>query len=77
MGAWLKALVHSLIGPLGAIVGVMACGFLLVLAISSDPVLAYRDLLFANFDSASNFALFVLFCEGVMKERPSPSNGFT
>jgi ABC-type uncharacterized transport system permease subunit len=30
-----------------------------VLAVSDQPILAYRDLLFANFDSASNFALFV------------------
>jgi general nucleoside transport system permease protein len=55
----LKALSHSMLGPVGAIVAVMACGFLVVLAVSDEPVLAYRDLLFANFDSASNFALFV------------------
>jgi ABC-type uncharacterized transport system permease subunit len=54
----LKAFARPLIGPIGAIVAVMAGGFALVLAVSSDPVLAYRDLLFANFDSASNFALF-------------------
>ncbi len=55
----LKTLSHSMLGPIGAIVAVMACGFLVVLAVSDEPVLAYRDLLFANFDSASNFALFV------------------
>jgi general nucleoside transport system permease protein len=44
---------------LGPPLAVLAGGFGLVLAISSDPVLAYRDLLFANFHSASNFALFV------------------
>ena len=55
----LKTLSRSLLGPVGAIVAVMACGFLLVMAVSDEPVLAYRDLLFANFDSRSNFALFV------------------
>jgi general nucleoside transport system permease protein len=55
----LQTLSRSLLGPVGAIVAVMACGFLLVLAVSDEPVLAYRDLLFANFDSRSNFALFV------------------
>lgn len=44
---------------LGPPIAVLAGGFALVLAISSDPILAYRDLLFANFRSASNFALFV------------------
>ena len=46
----------SLLGPP---VAVLVGGFALVLAISSDPLLAYQDLLFANFYSASNFALFV------------------
>lgn len=55
----LKTLYRPLLGPVGAIVAVMASGFLVVLAVSDQPVLAYRDLLFANFDSASNFALFV------------------
>ena len=59
MGDRIIVLLRPLLGPLGAIVAVMVAGFLLVLAISSDPILAYRDLLFANFDSASNFALFV------------------
>jgi simple sugar transport system permease protein len=59
MREWLKTLNRALLGPLGAVVAVMACGFLLVLAVSDQPVLAYRDLLFANFDSVSNFALFV------------------
>ena len=44
---------------LGPPVAVLAGGFALVLAISSDPILAYRDLLFANFYSAGNFALFI------------------
>ncbi|MAY61419.1 MAG: hypothetical protein CML29_04345 [Rhizobiales bacterium] len=46
-------------GPLGAIALTMALGFLLVASISDEPVLAYRELLFANFDSLSNFALFL------------------
>lgn len=59
MGARLREVAPAILGPLAAIVAVMACGFLLVLAVSDAPVLAYRDLLLANFDSASNFALFV------------------
>jgi simple sugar transport system permease protein len=55
----LRTACRPLLGPLGAVVVVMACGFLVVLAVSDQPVLAYRDLLFANFDSGSNFALFV------------------
>lgn len=55
----LKALFPSITGPLGAIALVLAGGFLLILGIGGDAVLAYRDLLFANFDSASNFALFL------------------
>ena len=50
------AAVASVLGPP---VAVLVGGFALVLAISSDPILAYKDLLFANFYSASNFALFV------------------
>jgi len=45
--------------PLGAIVLTMALGFVLVAAITDEPVHAYRDLLFANFQSLSNFALFL------------------
>lgn len=45
--------------PLGAILLTMGLGFLLVAAINDEPVLAYRELLFANFDSLSNFALFL------------------
>jgi simple sugar transport system permease protein len=44
---------------LGPPVAVLAGGFALVLAISSDPILAYQDLLFANFYSAGSFALFI------------------
>ena len=46
----------SLFGPA---VAVLVGGFALVLAISDDPLLAYKDLLFANFYSVANFALFV------------------
>ena len=49
----------SALGPVWAFVAVLCAGFLLILAISSDPVLAYRDLLLANFTSASNFSLFL------------------
>lgn len=49
----------SALGPVWAVAAVLVVGFLIVLAISTDPVLAYRDLLFANFHSASNFALFL------------------
>jgi len=54
-----KESLHALKAPLGAIALTMALGFLLVAAISDEPVLAYRELLFANFDSLSNFALFL------------------
>jgi general nucleoside transport system permease protein len=59
MHDWLQNLSRSVVGPIASIVGVMACGFLLVLTVSDEPILAYRDLLFANFDSGANFALFV------------------
>jgi simple sugar transport system permease protein len=49
----------SALGPVWAFLAVLCAGFLLILAISSDPVLAYRDLLLANFASASNFSLFL------------------
>lgn len=45
--------------PLSAIVLTLALGFLLVWSITDEPVRAYRDLLFANFDSLGNFALFL------------------
>jgi len=50
---------HSLVAPLGAIILTMILGFLLVSIISEQPVLAYRELLFANFDSLNNFAMFL------------------
>jgi simple sugar transport system permease protein len=59
MSAEAYARVRAIFGPVAAVVAVLAAGFLLVVAISSDPILAYRDLLLANFDSAANFALFV------------------
>jgi general nucleoside transport system permease protein len=49
----------SALGPVWAFLAVLCAGFLLILAISSDPLLAYRDLLLSNFASASNFALFL------------------
>lgn len=45
--------------PLGAIALTLALGFALVVAITDEPVRAYCDLLFANFQSLSNFALFL------------------
>jgi ABC-type uncharacterized transport system permease subunit len=45
--------------PLAAILLTLALGFALVASITDEPVRAYRDLLFANFDSLSNFALFL------------------
>ncbi|MCY4542418.1 MAG: ABC transporter permease [Rhodobacteraceae bacterium] len=42
-----------------AIAVTMFLGFVLVAAIADEPLLAYRELLFANFDSRSNFALFI------------------
>ena len=59
MGATLRPLVRAIGAPLLAIVIAMGLGFLLVVAVSDDPILAYRDLLFANFDSSANFSLFV------------------
>ena len=59
MTAETKALLRAIAGPVAIIVAVLAGGFVLAFFISSDPVLAYRDLLFANFYSRSNFALFV------------------
>ena len=59
MRAEAEAFLRAIAGPVGIIVLVLAGGFALTLVISSDPVLAYRDLLFANFYSRSNFALFV------------------
>ena len=58
-GARIRSRLAAALGPMGPVLAVLLAGFLLVLAISSDPVLAYRDLLLANFYSASNFALFV------------------
>lgn len=57
---------HALLGlfrairaPVLAILLTLAIGFVLVLFITDEPVRAYRDLLLANFDSLSNFALFL------------------
>ncbi len=46
-------------GPIAAILLTLALGFLLVWSITDHPVQAYRDLLFANFNSLGNFALFL------------------
>jgi simple sugar transport system permease protein len=54
-----KRLARAMAGPVAIVAAVLAGGFVLALIISSDPVTAYRDLLFANFYSRSNFALFV------------------
>ena len=59
MRAEAEAFLRAIAGPVGIIAVVLAGGFALTLVISSDPVLAYRDLLFTNFYSRSNFALFV------------------
>lgn len=55
----LKAFGRAVGAPLGAIICTLAIGFAIVAAISDDPVLAYHELLFANFASLSNFALFL------------------
>ena len=53
------ASLRALVAPLSAIALTMALGFVLVAAITDQPVQAYRDLLFANFDSWRNFGLFL------------------
>ena len=55
----IRTLSRAISGPVGVIAIVLAGGFALMAVISNDPVLAYRDLLFANFHSRSNFALLV------------------
>jgi len=55
----LKKTVRAMYAPVAAILLTLALGFLLVMAITDDPVRAYRDLLFANFDSLGSFALFL------------------
>lgn len=55
----LKAFGRATAAPVGAIVCTLAIGFAVVCAISDEPMLAYHDLLFANFASLSNFALFL------------------
>ena len=59
MAGALRSLRDQIGPPLLAVAVAMVLGFLLVVAVSDDPLLAYRDLLFANFDSAANLALFV------------------
>lgn len=54
-----RSFLRAIGAPLGAIALTMALGFLLVASITDEPVQAYRDLLFANFDSLGNFALFL------------------
>ncbi len=46
-------------GPAGALLAALLLGFLVVLAVSDDPLLSYRQLLFASFASGANFALYL------------------
>ena len=59
MSRTLHNLLKAILPQLTAIAVTMVLGFLLVWAIADEPVLAFRELLFANFDSWANFALFV------------------
>ena len=59
MPTGLVSLVRAVAWPVAAIVFTLFLGFLLVAAVSDDPVLAYRELLFANFRSANSFSLFL------------------
>lgn len=59
MPAYLSDFIRAIRAPVLAILLTLALGFVLVAAITDDPVRAYRDLLLANFDSLSNFALFL------------------
>jgi general nucleoside transport system permease protein len=59
MAAVLRRLWRSARGSLGAIAVTLALGFLIVCAVSDDPVASYRELLFASFASPSNFALYL------------------
>ncbi|QKC97385.1 ABC transporter permease [Mesorhizobium sp. NZP2298] len=52
-------LLKAIRAPVAAIALTLAIGFVLVAAITDEPVRAYRDLLLANFDSLGNFALFL------------------
>ncbi|MFT4000481.1 MAG: ABC transporter permease [Rhizobium sp.] len=56
---YFKEFGHAIGAPLAAIVATLTIGFLLVTAITDEPVQAYHDLLFANFESLSNFGLFL------------------
>jgi general nucleoside transport system permease protein len=55
----LRQLWRSARGSLGAIAVTLGLGFLIVFAVSDDPVESYRQLLFASFASPSNFALYL------------------
>lgn len=55
----LRGFLRAVRAPVLAILLTLGLGFVLVSAITDDPVRAYRDLLFANFDSLGNFALFL------------------
>lgn len=55
----MRALARALVEPLIAILLTLALGFVLVAAISDQPVTAFRELLFTNFASRGNFALFL------------------
>lgn len=54
-----KNSVRAMYAPIASILLTLALGFLLVMAITDAPLQAYRDLLFANFDSLGSFALFL------------------
>ena len=59
MQAAIVNFLRAIRAPVTAIALTLAIGFVVVVAIADEPMLAYRDLLFANFDSLSNFALFL------------------
>lgn len=59
MNEVLKSVFHAIGPPVAATLLTMALGFILVAAITDEPVHAYHDLLFANFASLGNFALFI------------------
>lgn len=52
-------LARSVAWPIAAIVFTMFLGFLIVVAVSDDPLLAYRELLLGNFRSANSFSAFL------------------
>jgi simple sugar transport system permease protein len=51
--------VRPVAGPIAAIAVTLAIGYLIVLAVTDEPVKAYQQLFFANFKSLKNFSLFL------------------